>query len=248
MRKEEAMKLVAWTPIIFSRKGFPRDEENRPFLPRNVFEEAITSAVIFHHLKKDKALANKVKKYLTTKGLKLEEIAADVKRMVLEKYPIMEELKIPERVYLPEEKVRTEYVEVFDLKEKVDVKGFRTEVFKGTVEVEIDSPHIEKLKAAAHSYAEALARMEKDLLEDHPLAELFYNELLNEIKRWEIPLRLGMWTEVHFKGDLLFFWKVKEVREFIIRELGIDIRPRYVLYLPKERATTGWCELTKREV
>jgi hypothetical protein len=242
------MKLVAWTPILFSRNGFPRDGENRPFLPGNVIEEAITSAVIFHHLKKDKSLAAKVKKYLTTKGLKLDEIAKDIKRMVLERYPVMDELEIPERIYLPPEKVKAEYVEVFDLKEKVDVKGFKTEIFKGTLEVEIKSPYIEKLKAAAHSYAEALARIEKDLLEDHPLAELFYEELLNEIKRWEIPLRLGMWTEVHFKGDLLFFWKIKEVREFLIKELGIDIRPRYVLYLPKERVTTGWCELTNREV
>jgi hypothetical protein len=243
------MKLLTWTPIIFSRKGFPRDEENRPFLPKNVFEEAFTSAVIFYYIKKDKQIENKVRKYLTTKGLKLEEIAKDVKNIVLQKYPILDNLEIPERVYLPEDKIRTEYVEVFDLKEKVDVKGFRTEVFKGTVEVEISSPHIEKLKAACHSYAEALARMEKDLLEDHPLAELFYEQLLNELKHWEIPLRLGMWTEVHFKGDLLFFWKIKDVRQFLIKELGIDIRPRYVLYLPKERATTGWCELkTKEEV
>ena len=240
------MKLLTWTPIIFSRKGFLRDEENKPYLPRNVFEEAITSAVIFYYIKKDKQLENRVKKYLTTKGLKLDEIAKDVKKMVLEKYPVMDELEIPERVYLPEDKIRKEYVEIFDLKEKIDVGGFKTEVFKGTVEVEINSPHIEKLKAACHSYAEALARMEKDLLEDHPLAELFYNELLNELKHWEIPLRLGMWTEVHFKGDLLFFWRIKEVRNFLLKELGIDIRPRYVLYLPKERATTGWCEL-KRE-
>ncbi len=242
------MKLVAWTPIIFSRKGFPRDEDGKPFLPGNVFEEAITSAVIFHHLKKDKALASKVKKYLTTKGLKLEEIAGDVKRMVLEKYPVTEKLQIPKRVYLPEEKIRTEYVEVFDLKEKVDVKGFKTEIFKGTVELEIESPFIDRLKAAAHSFAEALARMEKEMLGEHYLAEIFYGELLNNLKRWEIPLRLGMWTEVHFKGDLLFFWKIKEVREFLIKELGIDIRPRYVLYLPSERATGGWGELSNRGV
>jgi hypothetical protein len=242
------MKLVAWSPILFSRKGFPHDAEGKPFIPRNAFEEAITSAVIFHHLKKDKALANRVKKYLTTAGLKLEEVAKKVKEMVLESYPLLEGLKLPERVYLPAEKVRVETIEVFDLREKTISEVFRAEVFKGVVETEVESPHLDRLKAAAHSFAEALARMEKELLEDHPLAELFYGELLNEIKRWEIPLRLGLWTEVHFKGDLLFFWKIKEVREFIMKELGIDIRPRAVLYLPRERATAGWCELTKREV
>ena len=240
------MKLLTWTPILFSRKGFLRDENNKPYLPRNVFEEALTSAVIFYYIKKDKQLENSVKKYLTTEGLKLEEVAKEVKKRVLEKYPVLENLEIPERVYLPEEKIQKVYVEVFDLKEKADKGGFKTEVFKGSLELPIESPHIEKLKAACHSYAEALARMEKEMLEDHPLAEIFYNELLNELKRWEIPLRLGMWTEVHFKGDLLFFWRVKEVRNFILKELGIDIRPRYVLYIPSERATTGWCEL-KRE-
>ena len=241
------MKLLTWTPIIFSRKGFLRDEEGKPYLPRNVFEEALTSAVIFYYTKKDREIENRIRKYLTTKGLKLKEIAKDVKNIVLQKYPVLEGLNIPEKVYLPEDKIREEYIEVFDLKEKIDVKGFRTEVFKGSLELNIDSPHWEKLKAACHSFAEALARMEKELLGDHPLAELFYEPLLNDLKKWEIPLRLGMWTEVHFKGDLLFFWKIKDVRNFLIKELGIDIRPRYVLYLPKEKATTGWCELKTSE-
>ena len=241
------MQLLSWTPLIFSRKGFLRDSENKPYLPRNVFEDAITSAVIFYYVKKDKQLENRIKKYLTTKGLKLEKVAKDVKNMVLEKYPVMENLEIPERVYLPEGKISTAYVEIFDLKEKTDIGGFKTEIFKGSVEVKINSPHIEKLKAACHSYAEALARMEKGLLGEHPLAEFFYKDLLSDLKKWEIPLRLGLWTEVHFKGDLLFFWRIKEVRNFLLKELGIDIRPRYILYIPRERATTGWSELKESE-
>ena len=237
------MELITHTPLAFSRKGFPRDGEGKPYLPGDIFKEAFTSAVIFHSIKRDKSLENRVKKYLTTKGLKLEEIAQEVKRIVFEKYPLLENLQIPEKIYLPEEKIYTERIEILDLKKKRDVDHFKTELFKGTLEVDISVP--ERLKSACHSYAEALAHMERNFLREHPLGELFYEELLNEIKHWEIPLRLGLWTEVHFKGDLLFFWKIKEVREFLIKELGIDIRPRYVLYLPKENVTVGWTELRK---
>jgi len=240
------MKLLTWTPIVFSRKGFPRDKEGKPFLPRNFFEEAIISAVIFYYIKKDKEIENKVKKYLMKENLNLKEISKDIKNIVLEKYPILDNLDIPEITYLKDGKIEERYIEVFDLKEWIDIKGFKTEVFIGSVELDIKSPHIEKLKAAAHSYAEALAKMEMGFLKEHYLVEKFYKPLLNELKKWEIPLRLGLWTETSFKGDLLFFWRIKEVREKLLKELKIDIRPRYVLYIPKEKATTGWAELTKK--
>ncbi len=237
------MELLCWTPVVFSRNGFPRDEEGKPFLPGNVFKEAITSAVIFYYIKKDKEIENKVRKYLLKEGLNIKDVAKDVKNIVLEKYPVLDNLDIPERTYLPEKDIKQEYIEVFDLKEWIDVKGFKTEVFKGTLEVSIKSPYIEKLKAAAHSFAEALARMEHSLLKDHPLAKLFYEPLINDLKKWDIPLRIGLWTEVSFKGDLLFFWRIKEIREKLFKELKVDIRPRYVLYLPREKQTTGWTEL-----
>ncbi len=206
------MKLITWTPIIFSRKGFPRDAEGRPFLPRNVFEEALTSAIIFYYTKKDKEIENKIKKYLLKTGLKLEEISQDVKNIVLDKYPILDNLEIPEITYIDEKDLKERYVEIFDLKEWIDIKGFRTEVYTGTIEIEINSPHLEKLKASAHSYAEALAKIEMGFLKEHPLVDIFYKPLLNDLKKWDIPLRLGLWTETKFKGDLLFFWRIKEVR------------------------------------
>ncbi|WP_457638782.1 hypothetical protein [Persephonella sp.] len=237
------MELISWTPVIFGRSGFPRDEEGKPFLPRNVFTEAVTSAVIFYYIKKDREIENKVKKYLLSDSLNIKEVAEKVKRIVLDKYPVMENLDIPERIYLPEDQIKERYVELFDLKEWIDVKGFKTEVFTGIVPVEINSPYIEKIRSAAHSYAEALARMEHSMLKDHPLAKQFYEPLINDMKKWDIPLRIGMWTEVSFKGDLLFFWKIKEVREKLLKTIKTDIRPRYVLFLPKEKQTTGWTEL-----
>jgi len=237
------MEMLCWTPVVFSRKGFPRDEEGKPFLPRNVFTEAITSAVIFYYIKKDREIENRVKRYLLEEKLDIKTVADDIRDIVLKKYPVLENLSIPERVYLPEKDIREEYIEIFDLKEWIDVKGFKTEIFKGIVDIPIKSPYIEKLKAAAHSYAEALARIEHSFLKDHPLAKLFYEPLINDLKKWDVPLRVGLWTEVSFKGNLLFFWRIKEVREKIMKELNVDIRPRYVLYLPKEKQTTGWVEI-----
>ena len=237
------MELLCWTSLIFSREGFPRDEEGKPFLPSNTIKEAITSAIIFYYIKKDKEIENKVRKYLNREILNIKEVVKDIKEIVLEKYNILEDLKIPEKIYLPQENIEEKYVEVFDLKDWVSVDSFKTEVFKGIVNLDISSPNIEKIKAAAHSFAEALAKMEHSMLKEHPLAKNFYESLIPEIKQWEIPLRIGMWTEHRFKGNLLFFWKIKEIREKLIKTLKIDIKPRYVIYIPRENATTGWSEL-----
>ncbi|WP_456384581.1 hypothetical protein [Persephonella sp.] len=237
------MEFISWTPVIFSRSGFPRDEEGRPFLPKNAFVESLTSAVIFYYIKKDREIENRVRKYLLSENLDIKEVAKQVKKIITDKYPVLDELDIPERVYLPPSQIKEKYVEIFDLKEWIDVRGFKTEVFSGVLQLEISSPHIEKFRAASHSYAEALARMEHSLLKDHPLASIFYEPLINQMKKWDIPLRIGMWTEVSFKGDLLFFWRIKEVREKLMKTLKTDIRPRYVLYLPDEKQTTGWAEI-----
>ncbi len=237
------MNLISWTPTIFSRKGFLRDDNGRAYLPKNVFTDAITSAVIFYYIKKDKDIENRVKRYLLRDQLDIKKVAKDVKNIVLEKYPILENLELPEKVYLEDKDIKIEYVEVFDLKEWIDTKGFKTEIFTGTVEIPISSPYIEKLKSATHSYAEALARIEYSFLKEHPLGELFYKPLINDLKKWDLPLRIGLWTEVNFKGDLLFFWKIKEVREKLLKTLKIDIKPRYVLYIPRLKQTTGWIEL-----
>ncbi|RTZ59041.1 MAG: hypothetical protein DSZ31_04600 [Gammaproteobacteria bacterium] len=108
------MELITQTPLVFSRKGFPRDGEGKPYLPGDTLKEAITSAVIFHSIKKDKQLEQRVRNYLTSKGLKLKEIAKDVKKFVLEKYPILDSLQIPEKVYLPAEKITRERIEILD--------------------------------------------------------------------------------------------------------------------------------------
>ena len=234
------MVVYTWTPLIFARKGFPRDEQGVPFLPGNVLKEGIESALVYYYIKKDKEIESKVKAYLLRKHLNPEAVIGDVKRIIAEKYSFVKEIVIPERLSLDGE-IKEVEVEVFDLKKWEEVESFRTEVFVGSVGGDFSIP--EKVKPAAHSFCEALARMEMSMLKDHPLVEKFYQPLLNDMKRWEIPLRLGMWTEVRYRGYLLFFWRIKEVRERLMETLKMDIRPKRVLFFPRERQTAGWCEI-----
>lgn len=236
-------ELINWTPFIFSRKGFPRDEEGKPFIPSNVITDALKSAAVYYFLKKDKEIENKVKVYLLKQNLDPEEVIDKVKEIIFEKYPVFKNLKIQERIYLNPEKIKEEYIEVFDLKEWIDVKGFRSEIYQDTLEIQIEAENWDKIKAACHSFAEGLAHMEKSLLKDHPIVEDFYNPLISEMKHWDVPLRIGMWTENKYKGTLLFFWKIKEIRGKFLKQHHIDIRPRHVLYLPREKQTLGWSEL-----
>jgi len=237
------MELLMWTPVIFTKTGFPRDEEGRPFLPGNAIKEAITSAVIYYYVKKDREIESKVKSYLLKKELKPDKVVEDIKTIIQDKYAVLKELEVPEKVALSDGEVYETTVEVFDFKRREIVETFRVEVFKGTVKLAIRSPNLDKLRAAGHSFCEALCRMEMSMLRNHPFTENFYQPLLNEMKKWEIPLRIGMWTEVKFRGNLLFFWRIKEVRKKLMNELKADIRPRRVIYLPREKCTAGWCEL-----
>ncbi|WP_457567967.1 hypothetical protein [Desulfurobacterium sp.] len=238
------MELACWTPMAFYKKMFPRDKEGKAFIPANTFREAFTSAVIYYYIKKDREIENRVRSYLLNKNLKPEEIVEKIKEIISRKYGILDEIEIPEKIFINEQDLYETKAVVFDLKKWEDVAEFEIEVLKGKVNVPLRLEHPEKLKAACHSHCEALSRMEMKMLEDHPLVKNFYLPLTDSIKKWEIPLRMGMWTDARFKGHLLFFWRIKEIREKILKELKTDIRPKRIIYLPEENATAGWCELT----
>jgi len=57
-----------------------------------------------------------------------------------------------------------------------------------------------------------------------------------------MSLRLGYWTDDPYRGKLLAFWRVPEVRRALRQHLGraADPRPRTVLYAPGVRRTLGW--------
>ena len=234
--------LIFWSPTSAEREEFLEDE-NGKFLQRNEILEALESAVVFYYIKKDKELERIVRKYLMEKP-KLKEISKEVKKRVFEKYPILDGIEIPEKIYLPKENIRKELVKVFDLEKKEFVKSFYLETFKGVLEdIEIKSVNMEKIKNAAKAYARSLLEYEHKALKDTEFEELiaeYQNQVANE---WEIPLRVGRWTNTPYKGDLLFFWRIKEVREYLLKNLHIDIRPKDVLYLPRTNEFLGWAEI-----
>jgi len=234
--------LVFWTPVAFEKEGFLEDEKGK-FIPRNAILEALESAVVFYYIKKDAEIEKLVRKYLMDKP-KIKEIAKEVKKRVFEKYPILDGIEIPEKIYLNQENISNELVKVFDLEKKEFVRSYHIDIFKGVVEdVKIKSENIEKIKNACVAYARALAEYEHKALKETELEneiDSIQNSIANE---WEIPIRVGHWTNTPFKGDLLFFWRVKEVREYLLKHLHIDIRPKDVLYLPRTNEFLGWGEI-----
>ncbi|GAB6074473.1 hypothetical protein [Nautilia lithotrophica] len=234
--------LIFWNATSFEKEGFLEDEKGK-FLPRNAILEALESAVVFYYIKKDKELENLVKKYLTTKP-KIKEISREVKKIVFEKYPVLDGVEIPEKIYLPKENISKELVKIYDLEKKEFTNGFKMEVFKGVLEdVYVKSENIEKIKTACKSYARALAEYEHKELKGTEFEDLIV-EIQNSIaNEWGIPIRVGHWTNTPYKGDLLFFWRIKDVREYLIKELDIDIRPKDVLYLPRINEFLGWGEI-----
>jgi len=234
--------LIFWSPTSVEKEEFLEDE-NGKFLQKNEILEALESAVVFYYIKKDKALEKAVTKYLTQKS-KLKEISKEIKKIVFEKYSILEGIEIPEKIYLPKENIRKELVKVFDLEKKEFVKSFYVETFKGVLEdVEIKSSNMEKIKNASKAYARSLLEYEHKALKDTEFEDLiveYQNQVVNE---WEIPIRVGRWTNTPYKGDLLFFWRIKEVRDYLLKNLHIDIRPKDVLYLSRSNEFLGWGEI-----
>ena len=234
--------LIFWSGTSFEKNGFLEDD-NGKFLPRNAILEALESAALFYYIKKDREIENLVKEYLTDKP-KIKEISREIKKIVFKKYPVIEGIEIPEKIYLPKENISKELVKVFDLEKKEFTESFKMDVFKGVLEdVHVKSENIEKIKTACKSYARALAEYEHKELKGSEFEDLIV-EIQNSIaNEWEIPIRVGHWTNTPYKGDLLFFWRIKEVREYLIKELDIDIRPKDVLYLPRTNEFLGWGEI-----
>ena len=243
MELSSKMELLFWTPVLYSREGFPRDENGNPFIEGKVIEESITSALIFYHIKKDKPLENQIKKLLME--LSPRDVVPTVKELIFEKYNLHSLLTLPDRIPLTGGKIYKTPVDVMNLQTWDEVDSFIGEVFEGIINIPIKSEKLELIRAAGHSYTEALLKMEMELLGDHPLVETFYIPMINEVKKWEIPLRTGWWTVEKFKGNLLFFWRIKEIRERFLREFKLDIRPQKVLFLPREGVTAGWAEIKK---
>ena len=234
--------LVAWNAIAPESGEFLQDE-NGAYIPRNEVLEAIQSALVFYLIKKDKALENMVKKRIlaTDTKPKLKALAKDIKELVFTKYPIS--IDIPEKIYLPNKGIEKVWVERFDFQTKEFVERIKTQIFKGVIEeFTIESNNLQRIKTALLSYARGLAEQEHKELAG-TILEPYIVEVQNKIaNEWENTLRIGAWTKTPYKGDLLFFWRIKEVREKLLKEFKLDIRHKDILFIPKYKEFLGWCE------
>ena len=237
--------LLAHNVLLPENGEFLKDEKGA-YIPRNEFLEAIESAVLFYYIKKDKALENKIKKLIlsTDTKPKLKALAKSIKQEVFAKYPILDNLEIPQKTYLPDEGIEKVWVERFDIKRQKFCERFESEAFKGVIEdFSIQSPNLQKIKTALLSYARGLADYEHEEIKG-TILEPYITEIQNLIaNEWAMTLRIGEWTKTPYKGDLLFFWRIKEVRERLLKEFHIDIRPKDILFIPKYKEFTGWCEV-----
>ncbi len=225
-------RLITWTPVI---------TDDGKFHPE-VLEEAIRSAWVFYHIRKDRQIENAVRKYLMGGDVKLEELVERVGEIVYRKHPLKLRIKVLEDRTTTEEL----YIEPYVISDDVDDEGFRAKAFTGQVSLSIDSNvSYPKLKAVGQSYTEGILKAEMKIFgEESEVLREIYQDLLNEMKNeWDIPLRMGMFNRNRLGGNLLFFWRIKDVREHLLKALNFDIRPKETLFIVKYRTVPGFVEL-----
>ncbi len=229
-------RLTTWTPVI---------TEDGRFHPEDL-KEAIESAWIFYHIKKDRGVENAVRRYLMSGEVNLEDMLERVRQIVRERHPLTLEVEVLKDDTHSEEI----YVEPYVISDDVDDEGFRARAFTGSVLLNIKgNVDYARLRAVGQSYAEGILKAEMKIFgEESELLKSIYQELLNEMKNeWDIPLRMGIFNRNRFGGNLLFFWRIKDVRDYILRKLKFDIRPSEALYIVKYRTVPGFVELRRED-
>ena len=243
------MELWTITPLAHGRGGFPRDEEGRPYLPGRDLLEAVLAAAFLYATRKDAGFKRRIERALSAEHKDLKALARALEDELFARYPFLEKLAPPERLY-PDGEVRPRRAILVDLKKGDIVRDEEVEVFEGIIPLPWELKEDEKnwLAAAGRSMAEALATMELELVrEDLPVLEPFYQDLKSRrLKGATWPLRVGYWGEDPFRARLLAFRRVPEVKR-ALGKLGYQIEPRRLLYLPKDKVTLGWAKVVESQ-
>ncbi len=245
MKKLHA-EILTWTPLLLKKDGFPRDKKGNPYLPGRIVIQAIQSSVIFYYTGKDSFVEKRIRRYLSG-GFRSRKAVPDILNIVIDRYDILTGLWVPDRIYIPEEIIKKLNVVIYDTESAAEVDAFETEAIDGVVEFEIEGGDMQKIATAAHSYSEALAKNEMKMLSGLEQAFTFYEDYINRIKKQEMPLRMGWWTINPFGGNFMFFWKVKDVREMLIRRYNLDILPRKIILSSENSLPVGWVEVKIKE-
>lgn len=227
--------LIVWNAIL-APKGKFLEDENGFFIPRKEIIEAAESAYVFYLIKKDKNLEHKIYKLIQNFKGNLKALSKEIKKEVLKDKKL--NLELEEKIYLPKDGLYNIEVKEFDFKQKEFINSFKSQLFKGTLEVEVKN--LENYKAALDSFARALANYEHQKLKETKLEELIIdiqNSIANE---WDNTLRIGAWDKG--KRDFLYFWRFKELRDKLFENQSVALKSIY--YIPKFKEFSGWSEYT----
>ncbi len=236
------VELLAWTPILNGRGGYPRDRRGNAYMSGKLLIQAFQSSVIFYYTGKDSFVENRIRRYLNG-GFRVVKAVPDILNIVIDRHDVLTGLWVPDRIYIPEDNLKEVTAVVYDLERDEIVESVETEAFVGTLKLDLNLREPSRLMPAFHSFSEALARMERSMAEEVESIRKFYDDYINELKRQEMPLRLGWWTDNRYGAAMLFFWKVKEIREMLLKRHGVDILPRRIVYVADEGQPAGWAEL-----
>ncbi len=227
------LRFITHTPVILSTFG-----------PEAV-REAFYAAHVFYYLKKDKSVERAVRGYLRGQDVRLDNLVERMRALVDRTHPFRM------NITLEKDDLEAKSTEVVPLSLDGFDDPFQSTVFVGEALLNVETDiSLARMKALGLSYTESMLDAERRIFRElfYPELEELYVTLLGEIKtRWDIPMRMGMFNRNRLGGNLLFFWRIKEVREHIRRRLRFDIQPREILYLPEYRTIPGLVELRAEE-
>jgi hypothetical protein len=231
--------LIAWSAIAPTNGAFKRDE-NRAYIDGNEIKNSIEAAILFYMVKKDKNLQHLIKSHLL-KFKNLDSVAKEIKEIAFSKNNF--KIELDDKIYLPREGIKKVWIDIFNLEAKKFEDSFKSEVFRGVIDLKIDFSDENLIKNALLSFSRSFSEHLHKSLKDTPLEEAIIN-IQNQIaNEWENSLILGKISKSEIKKEFLFFYKIKEVRDRILKDLKYDILPKDIFYISGSKELLGWCEL-----
>jgi hypothetical protein len=222
---------------------FPKDK-NGKFLPAEYLLEPIESALLFYFIKKDKAMQKRVSKMILSNDIKdINSLVDEIKSEVFSKNSV--KIAVKDRIYLDKETVERAVIKEFSYLEKEFTASFDGEIYRGVIDIsniDIGQLSLEKFSLALLGFSQALANYEHKMLKGSSLEEdiaYLQNKIANE---WNSSIRIGEWNSSSLRGYFLFFWRVKEIREHLLKRLDFDILPKDTYFIKKRREFLGWSE------
>jgi hypothetical protein len=173
----------------------------------------------------------------------INSLVDEIKSEVFSKNSV--KIAVKDRIYLDKETVERAVIKEFSYLEKEFTASFDGEIYRGVIDIsniDIGQLNLEKFSLALLGFSQALANYEHKMLKGSSLEEdiaYLQNKIANE---WNSSIRIGEWNSSSLRGYFLFFWRVKEIREHLLKRLDFDILPKDTYFIKKRREFLGWSE------